>query len=692
MRKLRFVAILMVIALVATACVGASTDETTTTTGGDDPGQTTTTGGTQPPAGEQIAELLTYPDASLPLQFNPDSLPATFGEAPMLAEQVAAGTLPPVEERLPTNPPVVVGVDEAVGIYGDNILINIGSLGSWWLPGGQAMFADLVRQKGGSSGIFEADLAERWETNDDESEWTFYLREGLKWSDGMPFTTADIEFWYENVLLNEELVPSVPAYLSPGGEVAQLDVIDETTFKLTFAQPHPLFLLGVTEGSGMIVNVGFERWAVQPRHYMEQFLPGAEGLDAKIEAAGVASWPELFRLETDPNTASVGRPYMYAWTPDGPMPADGNWKLSRNPYYYKIDIAGNQLPYVDTWATKQVADKETLVLNTIAGEFDLVTVSLRGNNLPPIKEAIDNGAPIQMIEILNDKAGEVSIFMNYTVDEPVLREIFNDVRFRQAVSIAIDREEVSEARFRGFSSPGQASFPPTDELLFNEEWYTAFTEYDVAGANALLDEMGLTETDSDGFRLRPDGDRLSIIMDVRAGNHTAAVELIPSYMKDIGIDLQLKESASALFAEVTATNSVQWTSWSYQPNFFNPQTLIPGGYENSAGEINRSWGVAWSQWYYTDGAQGEEPPADVLRVMELVDLSQTAGSIEERVELLKEAGELHLKNLWVIGIAGMDVRPHIADIDLRNIPITGYGLNMPPAAHSQYPETWFYDR
>ncbi|HDH03652.1 MAG TPA: hypothetical protein ENH15_05350, partial [Actinobacteria bacterium] len=355
MRKLRFVAILMAMALVAAACVGSTTEEETESTGVNPEATTETVpddDDAQSPAGETTsaataeapADGLALPDSPRPFQFNSDDLPASFGEAPMLAEQVSAGTLPPVDERLPVNPPVVVGFEETIGTYGGNILTNLWDLPLWWLVSRQIAHADLVRQQGGNSGIFEADMAERWETNDDASEWTFYLREGLKWSDGMPFTTADIEFWYENVLLNEELMPTVPTYLSPGGEVMTLEVLDETTFTLTFVQPHPLFLLGVTQGTGMDVSVNFDDWSMQPKHYMEQFLPDAEGLDARIADAGVASWPELFRLETDPNTASEGRPYMWAWTPDGPIGADGRWTFTRNPYFYKVDAEGNQLP------------------------------------------------------------------------------------------------------------------------------------------------------------------------------------------------------------------------------------------------------------------------------------------------------------------------------------------------------------
>lgn len=630
-------------------------------------------------------------DFSKPYQYNAEEPPAELSQAPMLAELVEAGELPPLEERLPANPPVVVPM-ESQGKYGGTIVKHMRSLSLWWLAARQLGHADLVRQQAGNSGNFEPDLAERWEVSDDATVWTFYLREGLKWSDGEPFTTADLMFWYEHVLQNDSLMPGKPAYLTPGGELVQMEALDDLTLRLTFAEPHPLFLLGLTEGNS-IASGEWTNWANQPEHYMRQFHPAfvsEEELNAKVAELGVGGWPDLYAREVEPHTASPDRPYMTPFVPDGPAAADGQWSWTRNPYYYKIDEQGRQLPYLDAVEIVQITDDQALLLATIGGEFDLVHTFLRADSLPAILDAINNrGAELQVIPNLNAKTGEVSVYMNYTVDEPVLREIFNDVRFRQAVSLAINREEVSEARFRGFSQPGQAGFPPVDPYVYDEEWVNAFVDHDPERANALLDEMGLTERDGEGFRLRPDGQRLTIIMEYRAGNHTQAIELLPEYMAEIGIELSLRPAASALYRERTQDNAIQWAGWSMQPSFYSTWALIPGAVDATP---HRPFGVLWSQWYYTDGAQGEEPTGDMRRVMELVDAAQTAQTIEERAEYISEAGRLHRENLWVIGMAGMDIRPHIAHSDLRNIPPAPYGLNIDPAAHSQYPEQWYWDR
>lgn len=635
-----------------------------------------------------VSEPMLHPVAAQqarPYQYNAPEARPSYGEAPGLAAAVAAGNLPPVADRLPANPAVVVP-HESIGKYGGHVRTHLWDFSWWWLVARSLAHADLVRQQGGNSGIFEPDLAERWELSEDGTVWTFHLRDGVKWSDGTPFTTEDIMFWYQHVLQNKDLMPGTPAWLRPGNQLAQFEALDGRTLRITFAQPNRLFLFGLTQGTSTV----WTNWVNHPKHYMSRFHPdfvASADLEAKVSAAGIGNWIDLYRRETEPHTASAGRPYLWAWTPDGPIDAEGRWAWSRNPYFYKIDEAGNQLPYIDTWSTTKVTDNESVILGTIGGQFDFVVAFVRGNNIPAVRDAIQRGAPLQIINNINAKPGEVSIYINYTVDDAVLRDIFADVRFRQALSLAIDREEASEARFRGFSQASQACVPAQDPFIHDPDWCSAFVAFDPDRANALLDSMGLTARDSAGFRLRPDGHRLTLILDYQAGNHVQALELLPEYMKRIGIDLQLQPAASGLFLERNQTNSVQLAGWSFQPNFYRPDLFLPG----PRGTNNR-WGVLWSNWYATGGAQGEEPTGDVRELYALVDAAQVAGTLEERVDLLKKVVALHKANLWVIGLAGMDVRPHVAHKDLRNIPGAPYGLNVDPSQHSEYSETWYWNR
>jgi len=496
-------------------------------------------------------------------------------------------------------------------------------------------------------------------------------------------------FWYEDVLQNPTLMPVIPAIWKVAGELARLEAVDETTLRISFAKPNPLFFLNLT------VNVGeawlWANWVNHPKHYMEQFhddYATKDELRVKLGEAGIDSWIDLYRREAHPQTASADRPYLWPWTPD-PATPDGRWSWTRNPYYYKVDEEGNQLPYIDTWDFEMVPDAEVAVLNLIAGEYDFMAVILRGDRLATLKEAQKRGAPFKLIPCPNAKAGEVSLYINETTDDPQLRKIFQDVRFREAVSIGVDREEVSAARFDGFSEVGQGSFPPVDPYVYDREWHKSFTEYDPDRADQLLDQMGLTQRDRNGFRLLPDGRKFTVLMDVAVGNHVPAIDVLVANMKKIGIDVQVRPSSRALFFERTSSNSVQWMGWSCSPSFFQPLMLLP--------EMPfRAWGVEWIRWSQTNGQEGEEPPEDVQRLFELVEQSLEAKSIEHRAELLREAGKLHQKNIWVIGLAGMDQRPHAVNPRMRNIPFdpaAPYGLNAQnTSAHAEYTEQWYLEQ
>ena len=616
-----------------------------------------------------------------------DAVVTSFSEAPMLAKEVAAGKLPPVEARLPENP-IVVAVLENIGRYGGNVRSWWGALAAYWIWSTELAHSDLVRQIFGNSAEYEPDLAERWEISGDNKVFTFHLRKGLKWSDGHPFTTEDIMFWYEDVLQNPSLTPVIPALWMVGDKLTKIEAVDEMTLRFSFVKPNPLFLLNLTAG----VNEGqlWINWVNHPKHYMVQFHEAyatkAE-LSAKLKEAGLDSWIDLYRREAHPHTASADRPYTWPWTPD-PATADGRWSWTRNPYYYKVDEEGNQLPYIDTWNFEMVPDKEVAVLNLIAGEYDFVSVILRGDRLATLKEAIKRGSPFKLIPNPNAKAGEVSLYINETTDDPELRKIFQDVRFREAVSIGVNREEVSAARFDGFSEVGQGSFPPVDPYVYDREWHKSFTQYDPERAEQLLDEVGLAQRDRDGFRLRPAGRRFTVLMDIHVGNHVPAIDVLVENMKKIGIDVQVRPSSRALYYERTSINSVQWMGWSCAPSYFQPTMLLP--------EMPfRAWGVEWIRWNQTKGQEGEEPPEDVRRLFELVVQSMEAESIEHRAELLREAGKLHQKNIWVIGLAGMDERPSAVNPKMRNIPFdpaAPIGLNHQNAsAHAEYTEQWYFE-
>ena len=416
-----------------------------------------------------------------------------FGEAPVLAALVAEGALPPVEERLPVDVQVVRPRDE-IGSYG-GIMRGAGSSEE---PG------SAIESSNQSMGSYPPDtqaiypnLIKAWEAADDFTSLSITLRAGMKWSDGSPVTVDDFRFWYEDVLLNPEITPRVNSRWRPGGEVMAMTVVDDATIRYSFAAP--------------FYSV-FESWAFQrpvlPAEYLKQWHAAHNPqADAKAGEEGFDSWWKAFQ---DHEGGAVGkrsdpdRPSLHPWNVTEIGPASRLYE--RNPYYFKVDVAGNQLPYLDAVQITQFSQpNQTIPLRAMSGEIDLQTDHLAMADFPVYKENESTGDYQVYLFPFLSKGFAAGVALNYTHKDPVLREIFNDIRFRQALSLAIDRDDITNTFFFGRTVPHVAPVPPTWTGF--EDWMrTYYAEFDPERANALLDEMGLQWDGNGQWRLRPDGE------------------------------------------------------------------------------------------------------------------------------------------------------------------------------------------
>ena len=292
-----------------------------------------------------------------------------YNEAPILAERVAAGELPNVDERLPAEPLVQDVVDE-IGTYGGTL--RRAFLGPSDHNNYTRVVYDALVRHAPDGGEVIPHVAAGWESNEDFTEWTVFLREGMKWSDGEPFTADDIMFWYENILLNEELSPSPSVWMINGdGSVATVEKVDDYAAKWTFAQPNTAFLLDLANKDGADASIA--NLAYAPAHYLQQFHPDVADeaeLQAKLDEAGFESWVELFSVEAMPQL-SGNRPSTAAWAPNGTSVSDQVFVIERNPYYFAVDTEGNQLPYIDEVRFTFFSDKEALNLAAVGGEIDM---------------------------------------------------------------------------------------------------------------------------------------------------------------------------------------------------------------------------------------------------------------------------------------------------------------------------------
>lgn len=580
--------------------------------------------------------------------------PSAYSEAPMLAERVASGDLPPVEERLPQNPMIVEPIEE-IGDYG----------GTWLLlTDNQVRIADvgeftdvgLLMWNREQSGPIPG-IAEGWDVEADGKEFVIHLRSGMKWSDGQPFTADDILFWYEDIVLNDELTPVKPGFLkTAGGTLGVVEKVDDSTVRFKFEEPHGLFIILLTK----------ELWTYAPKHYLSQFHVGyadADALDQAMEAEGVDTWVDLFWLKAalgTPSTSGMGNPEMptiYPWIPTTEPPSD-RFVFTRNPYFFAVDTAGNQLPYIDE-VDLRVVDAEVMNLQITAGEPNMQASRAQSFQNIPLYVQYAEENEYRVLQWGDLQVSEAAIWINQNTPDPVDREIYQDVRFRRALSVAIDRERINQTLYLGLSRPTQATIGTP--MYMKDEYLDAYIEYDPDQANAWLDEMGLTERDSEGFRLKPDGTRLAPVIEVPS-NRLGMIDnltMITEDYKAIGVDLIVKPIDQTLWSTRMEAGQMQFAGWPMA----KPETetdLVPIS-------TNTDWGPLWGLWYNTNGAQGEEPPQHIKDLQAVwTELLLTTDPAKQE-ELINQILQAQADNVWAIGVVGPVPKPIIAKTWFRNV-------------------------
>lgn len=596
----------------------------------------------------------------------------SFSEAPMLADMVAAGDLPPVAERLPDNPVVQIPLED-IGQYGGDLhwveytidydhyirhlnetnlleLRPMKGVARYKWMGGEIM-----------PGVYEA-----WSKSDDSTTFEFTLREGYKWSDGDDVTTEDIRFYIEDILRNEDVTPNVPSWLNYRGQPTEFEVIDDRSVRFTFAEPNGFFL-------PQMVN-----WAwsshLRPSHYFKQYHTGyADIADLmpmmeKEEFTAAEDWGRWFSgIQNNVTGGSYSRrtpdyrdmPVLqpYAWDSE---PQQGEFIMSRNPYFYKVDPDGNQLPYIDTISRSLVTDLEVENLKIISGETDIQGQFIRLSDYPMFSQNQDAGNYHLMA--LPAWQDQLLIFpFNFDPADPVLGEIIRDKRFRQALSLAVDREEVKKSIFLDFGVPS-AFAPVAGSPWYKDEFRDAYAEFDLDRANALLDEMGLEWDANSEFRLRPDGERLVLPIDYYdvTPPATPGGELVREFWVEIGVDTKVEQVNGQFYWQKRGANETVGTIW--WANGLSPADAV----FVSSFLMTPSW---WT-WYNAQG-EGEGRPQDpeAVRMVELFWDLQTATTEEEQVRIGIEIFESHKENVWNIGTVASAPQPFVYNQGLGNISV-----------------------
>ena len=650
----RLISLLVLLALTLGACTTATPTAVVEPTSPPAPTNTAKPAEPTATAAADAVEQPTEPPAPL------------YTEAPDLAEKVAAGQLPPVEERLPANPLVVESAE--VGKYGG--VWRMGMRGGTDDPSFYRIlgYETLVRWSPSWDTIIPS-LAESWEVSADATEYTFALRKGVKWSDGVEFTANDLLFWYEDVIMNPELTRSIPGWLTSGGETVKFEKIDDYTIKFTFAKPNGLFLQNLASpDSRSLTNV--------PKHFAVQYHAtylAADKLAAMMEEGGYAAWTDMFVakvVQADGGGMGpynvAGRPTLFAWMVEEPFSGNATQvTLVRNPYYWKVDQNGQQYPYIDKLVYGVYQDVPSMLLKAANGEIDF---QMRHFNTLANKAVLYDNMEKGDYRIFDlEQAGSNSnvVMLNLTHKDPVMREILQNKDFRVGLSYAINRQDIINTVY---VTMGEASQPAAlkSSVFYNEQLAKQFTEYDVAKANEYLDKV-LPEKNDEGFRLRPDGKVFTIVIEIANANidQVDTGNMIAKYWKAVGIMAEAKSEDRSLMYERKNNNDLDAMIWGGEGGFnpiLDPRNFFPNGNESA-------YAVAWAAWYTNPSDPlAEEPPAEVKAMMDKYAEVKSATTWDEQVALMKELLQMSADYFPCLGISTAAKGYGIAKNNMGNVP------------------------
>ncbi|NPV07621.1 MAG: ABC transporter substrate-binding protein [Anaerolineae bacterium] len=577
-----------------------------------------------------------------------------YSEAPSLAAKVAAGDLPPVEERLPAEPLIVECIEEP-GEYGGDIrragLASAGHMTMYLWEG----FTRWDYRTGRLQ--ITPNIAKGWDVSEDGTTYTFYLRKGMKWSDGHPFTADDVMFWYEDIALNEELMPSFPGWLTVAGEKVKIEKVDDYTVTFSWSNPYALLL------ESMCFN-GQSNPPFAPRHYLEQFhinYADPDELDSLVKAKNFEAWYQLFQNMNDA-TINPELPSVWPWVPSVEWGAGKTVPALRNPYYFKVDVNGKQLPYVDRLVTESCANTEVILMKGIAGEVDLQCSQFMFADYSLLKENEETGD----YRIL-DWEYNVSpcVYVSQTARDLGQRQVFQTTEFRHALSHALNRDEMNDLFWHGLAKP-ENTVPSPSDPFYKEGWGQTAIEFDLDRANALLDEAGLDQRDGDGFRLRPDGQRLQLYMEnyptfELGANAIDIFTQVAEYWRELGIEAQAREVERTLWTQRALGNESDMPAycaatflWALDPGWF-----VPYG--------NCYWAQAYAEWQRTGGKGGEEPPQEYKQLIEWYDALKAEPDPAKRLELGQRIGDQHNEKVYMVGLCTPNIDPMVAKKGLVNV-------------------------
>lgn len=574
-----------------------------------------------------------------------------FQEAPMLTELVEKGVLPPVEQRLPEDP-VIVNPEKSIGKYGGTwrrLCIN-----GWDTTLDSRMsYESLVRWDRSGYNIVPG-IAKSWEIADEGKKFIFHLHQGIRWSDGEPLTSEDFIFYCNDVLKNKAIRPIFPRWFLLDGEAMEISAPNPYTIVIRFPKPYGIFL-------EVLAVRGTQFDLFGPKHYLKQFhekYADATELKKMAREAGFESWRDLFEIKSR-MSENPDLPVLAPFRLRIPPPAT-RIIAERNPYYWKVDPQGNQLPYIDRIAFTVVDYQEIINFKAIAGDVDFQARRIQASNYSLFMQNKQQGN----YHVLRDYSPDCPvIYVNQCSRDTEIRDLLQDKRFRIALSIAINRKELIDFIYSGMAKPSRAISHPQDPYYL-PEYDEKYLEYNPALANRLLDELGM-QKQSSGFRTMPNGKRFKRILNIypaELGTSADLWQLVVEYFREVGLEFVVKiENADIGWMQAVNGNIDFWASqiwfmnWVVDPQYYFPMT-------------DRSFiAPLYGMYVSTNGLKGIKPPEEYMRMTNWFHELSSAMNKERRLELGRRILSQWAEESYVIGIC----RPELLTIvsnDFKNVP------------------------
>ena len=596
-----------------------------------------------------------------------------YSESPLLSKMVKNGKLPPVESRLPQTPRVIdfASRNLEIGKFGGTLkmlMARAKDARQMTVYG----YARLLIYKP-KTFEFQPDILQSFDVIQGK-KFIFNLRPGHKWSDGHPFTAEDFRYWWEDVANNPKLSPvGPPKVMKVDGKLPQFRILNNLSIQYEWEKPNPDFLAALAGASPLYIY--------RPAHYMRQFhenFTANSELQKLVTTAKQRNWAALHnKMDNLYRNDNIDLPVLQPWVCISKS-SSNRLRFKRNPFFHRIDPKGQQLPYIDEFIFG-IASNKLISAKTGTGEVDLQARYLRFDDYTFLKKGEDR-SPYSTRLWTTAKGSHLALFPNLNHKNKVLRSIMQDVRFRRALSMAVNRYEINQVIYYGLAIEGNNTVLP-ESPLYKPYYRSKWAQLNLKSANQLLDDMGLIKRDSRGIRLLPDGNPLNLIIETagESTEQTDILELIHDSWLKIGIKIYSKPSQRNVFRNRIFSGETAISIWSGIENGLASANSSPAEFAPTTQQLLQ-W-PKWGQHFETGGKAGQIPNDPfAMELLKLYRDWRAEPVFAKRKDIWEKVLDIHTEQVYSIGLIAGVLQPVVVSNNLKNVPIKGI-YNWNPGAH-----------